>query len=102
MPSALQSYREKATTAVLFKDVNLFLLAFDSPWQRNDTIAIFLAFVFLGIGFFFFFQKTLRDMITLFAASIRAKFEQFLWERFGNISERSFKGHKKKNSETTT
>ena len=35
-------------------------------------------------------------MITLFAASIRAKFEQFLWERFGNISERSFKGHKKK------
>ena len=48
-----------------------------------------------SVSVFFFFQKTLRDMITLFAASIRAKFEQFLWERFGNISERSFKGHKK-------
>ena len=36
----------------------------------------------------------IRELIPTFAASIMAKFEQFLRGRFGNILERSFKGHK--------
>ena len=58
-------------------------------------LPFFLPLCFSVPDSFFFFQKTLGNLISLFAASIRAKFEQVLWERFGNISERSFKGIKK-------
>ena len=48
---------------------------------------------FLGTRIFFFGNR-LRELVPPFTASIVAKFEQFLWERFGNILKRSFKGHK--------
>ena len=34
------------------------------------------------------------DLLSPLVASIMAKFEQILWERFGNILKQSFKGHK--------
>ena len=40
-----------------------------------------------------FFRNRLRELLPPLVASIMAKFEQILWERFGNILERSFKGH---------
>ena len=39
----------------------------------------------------FFFGNRLRELVTSFAAWIMAKFEQFSWERFGNILELRFK-----------
>ena len=53
-----------------------------------------LAFVFLGTRSFFF-QKLLRELVPPLVASVVAKFEQILWERFGNILQQSLKGHKK-------
>ena len=52
-----------------------------------------LAFVFLGTRSFFF-QKSLRELVPPLVASVVAKFEQILWERFGNILQQSLKGHK--------
>ena len=34
------------------------------------------------------------DLLSPLVAWIMAKFEQILWERFGNILKQSFKGHK--------
>ena len=41
-----------------------------------------------------FIENRLKELVPIFATSIMAKFEKFLWERFGNILERSFKGYK--------
>ena len=52
----------------------------ESPWQRNDAMTFFL-------------RNRLREFVPAIIASIIAKFEQILWERFRNILKRSFKHH---------
>ena len=65
-----------------------------SSWQRNDAITIFfLAFVFLGTRIVF--HKSLKGPYIPLRCLDQGKFKQFLWERFGNILERSLKGHRK-------
>ena len=50
------------------------------------------AFVFLGTRSFF--KNFLKDLAPPLVASIMAKFEHILWERFQNILKQSFKGYK--------
>ena len=66
------------------------LLQSESPWQRNDAICFLLIFVFLCSRSFF---KKSPEFVPAIIASIIAKFEQILWERFRNILKRSFKHH---------
>ena len=73
---------------------DLVLLQLESPWQGNDAITFFylsLCFSVPGV----FWRNRLREYVPVIIASIIAKFEQILWERFGNILKRSFKNHKK-------
>ena len=50
--------------------------------------------------FFFMIHVLLTsELLSPLVASIMAKFEQILWECFGNILKQSFKGHR--NSEYT-
>ena len=49
-----------------------------------------LRFSVLGV----FLRNRLREYVPAIIASIMAKFEQILWERFGNILKQSFKNHK--------
>ena len=69
------------------------LLQSESPWQRNDAITFF---IYLCVSLYqeFFLRNRLREFVPAIIASIMAKFEQILWERFGNILKRSFKHHK--------
>ena len=67
------------------------ILTSELPWQQND------AFVFLGTSSFFFFffcRNRLKELLLPLVASIMAKFEQTLWERFRSILKKRFKGHK--------
>ena len=48
----------------------------------------------------FFKRNRLRDYVPAIIALIMAKFEQILWERFGNILKQSLKNHK--NSENNS
>ena len=41
-----------------------------------------------------FFTNRLKELVPPLVASMMTKFEQILWERFGNILKQSFKGHK--------
>ena len=68
------------------------LLASELPWQHHDAITFLLTFIFLGIRGLF--QKSLKELVLLLVASVVARFEQILWERFGNILKQSFKRHK--------
>ena len=68
------------------------LLQSESPLQRNDAITFLFIFVFLCIRSFL--RDRLREFVPAIIASIMAKFEQILWERFRNILKRSFKHHK--------
>ena len=68
------------------------LLQSESPWQRNDAITFFIIFVFLCTRSVL--RDRLREYVPAIIASIIAKFEQILWERFGNILKQSFKHHK--------
>ena len=57
-----------------------------------------LGFFYLSLCFSVpgvFSRNRLREYVPAIIASIIAKFEQILWERFGNILKRSFKNHKK-------
>ena len=69
------------------------LLQSESPWQRSDAIAFFL---YLRVSLYqdFFLRNRFREYVPAIIASIMAKFEQILWERFRNILKRSFKHHK--------
>ena len=87
------------TTALLYKDENFFViyvsLTSELPWQRNDAITLFTC---LCISRYqdFFFGNGLREFVPPSSvASIMAKFEQILRDRFGNILKKSFKGHKR-------
>ena len=63
------------------------------PWQSNEAITFF---IHLCVSLYqeFFLTYRLREYVSVILASIMAKFEQILWERFGNISKRSFKSNK--------
>ena len=60
----------------------LVLLQPKSPWQRNDAITFFIQ------------ENRLKEYVPAIIDSIVAKFEQILWERFGNILKQSFKNNK--------
>ena len=69
------------------------LLQSKSPWQRNNAI---MFFIYLCVSLYreFFLRNRFREFVPAIIASIIAKFEQILWERFRNILKRSFKHHK--------
>ena len=67
------------------------LLQSESPWQLNDAIWFLFIFAFLCIRSFL--RNRLREFVPGIIASIMAKFEQILCERFRNILKRSFKHH---------
>ena len=69
------------------------LLQSESPWQRNDASKFF---IYLCVSLFqeFFWRNRLREYVPAIIASIMAKFEQILWERFRNILKCSFKNNK--------
>ena len=75
--------------------VLLFIIgvAMATQWRR------YVFFFCVSLYQEFFWRNRLRDYVPAIIASIIAKFEQILWERFGNILKRSFKNHK--NSEIT-
>ena len=56
----------------------------ESRWQRNDAITFF---IYLCVSLY-------QEFVPAIIASIMAKFEQILWERFRNILKQSFKHHK--------
>ena len=53
------------------------LLQSESPWQRNDAIAVFIQ---LCVSLYqeFFLRNRLREFVPAIIASIVAKFEQIL------------------------
>ena len=59
------------------------LLTSELPWQHNDAIT---SFTYLCISRYL-------ELVLPLVASVMAKFEQILWERFGNILKQSFKGY---------
>ena len=59
----------------------------------HDTITI-LIYLCVSLYQEFFLRNRLREYVPAIIASIMAKFEQILWEHFGNILKRSFKNHK--------
>ena len=69
------------------------LLQLESPWQRNDAIAFF---IYRRVSLYqeFFWGSRSREYVPVIIASIMAKFEEILWERFRNILKCSFKNHK--------
>ena len=73
--------------------MNWVILQSESPWQRNDAITFF---IYLCVSLYqeFFLTNRLKEFVPAIIASIMAKFEQILWERFQNILKRSFKHHK--------
>ena len=69
------------------------LLQSESPWQRNDAITFFI-YPCVSLYQEFFWRNRLREYVPAIIASIMAKFEEILWERFRNILKCSFKNHK--------
>ena len=65
------------------------LLQSESPWQRSDAIAFFL---YLRVSLYqdFFLRNRFREYVPAIIASIMAKFEQILWERFRDYLETKF------------
>ena len=59
------------------------LLQSESPWQRNDAIT-FLFYFCVSLYQEFFLRNRLREFVPAIIASIMAKFEQILLERFKN------------------
>ena len=74
--------------------MNWVLLQSELPWQRNDAITFF---IYLCVSPYheLFWRNRVREYVPAIIASIMAKFEQILWERFRNILKRSFKNHEK-------
>ena len=65
------------------------LLRSESPWQCNNVITFF---IYLCVSLYqAFFLNRLREYVPVIIASIMAKFEQILWERFRNILKRSLR-----------
>ena len=68
------------------------LLQSESPWQRNDAITFF---IYRCVSQYqeAFWRNRLREYVPAMIASIMAKFEEILWQRFRDISKCSFKNH---------
>ena len=66
------------------------LLQSESPWQHNDPI---MFFIYLCVFLYY-------EYVPAINALIMEKFEQILWERFGNNLKQSLKNHK--NSENNS
>ena len=66
------------------------LLQLESPWQCNNVIRFF---IYLCVSLYqaVFFKNCLREYVPVIIASIMAKFEQILWERFRNILKRGLR-----------
>ena len=60
------------------------LLQLESPWQRNDAITFF---IYLCVSLYqeFFLRNRLGEFVHAIVASIMAKFEQILGERFRRL-----------------
>ena len=71
--------------------VLLFIIGVAMATQWRHYVFLFI-FVFLCTRSLW--RNRLREYVPVIIASIIAKFEQILWERFGNILKRSFKNHK--------
>ena len=69
------------------------LLQSESPWQRNDAIMFFYLSLCFSVPRVFL-RNRLREFVAAIIASIMAKFEQILWERFWDILKQRFKHHK--------
>ena len=69
------------------------LLQSESPWQRYDTIT-FLIYLCVSLYQELFWRNRFSEYVPAIIAPIMVKFEQILWERFGNILKRSLKDHK--------
>ena len=69
------------------------LLTSALPWQHNDAITVFTYFCITRYKELFFRVRS-RELVLPLVASVVAKFEQVLWERFGNILNQGFEGHK--------
>ena len=71
-------------------------LGFYCNQSRHGNVMTPLRF-YLSLFFLYeeFFKKLLKRVWPAIIASIMAKFERFLWQRFWNISKRSFKNQKK-------
>ena len=59
------------------------LLQAESPWQRNDAILFFIYF-YRCVSLYQEFFLSLREYIPVIIASIMAKFEKIILERFRN------------------
>ena len=83
-------------TTVLYKDENFLLFGFYRNRSRHGNVKTPLrfSFIFVFLCTRSFFEKSLKRVCTAIIASIIAKFEQILGERFRNILKRSFKHHK--------
>ena len=68
------------------------LLQSELPWQCNDAIMFFI-YLCISLYWEFFWRNRLREYIPAIIAIIMAKFEQILWECYGNILKQSFKNH---------
>ena len=69
------------------------LLQSESPWQHNDAIMFFYLSLCFSVPRVFL-RNRLREFVAAIIASIMAKFEQILWERFWDILKQRFKQHK--------
>ena len=70
------------------------LLQSESPWKRNDAIPFFFSSLRFSVPRLFFLRNLLREYVPAIIALIMAKFEQILWECFGNLLKQSYKNHK--------
>ena len=81
---------------VLYKDENLLWSMFYWHHSCHDNVMtpfrFLLSFAFFGTRRFF--RNRLRELVPPLVASMMAKFEQILWERFRNILKQKSKGHK--------
>ena len=65
--------------------------------SRHSNVMTQLRFLFIFVFLCtrsFFLRNRLKEFVPAIIASIMAKFEQILWERFGNILKQSFKNNK--------
>ena len=68
------------------------LLTSELPWQHNDAITSFTCLCICRY-LEFFSEIAIGELVLPLVASVMAKFEQILWERFGTILKESFKGY---------
>ena len=81
----------------LYKDENFLWSWFYCNLSRHGNEMKPLPFLFIFVFLCTrssFLRNRLKEYAPAIIDSIMAKFEQILWERFGNILKQSFKNHK--------